>query len=86
MEQDGIQETARDTYDVRYLLRWGGEDRLSLDFILTGDNANLALLQDNQPGADESAGQVDQRVYRATDLDDLRAAVQRKLTQQRNVA
>ena len=86
LEQQDVQETARDTYDVRYSLRWGGEDRLSLDFILTGDNADLVLLQDNQPGAPERVGQVDQRVYRLDQIDDLKAAVEEKVISQLKAA
>ncbi len=86
LEQQDIQETARDTYDVRYLLRRGGEDRLSLDFILTGDNANLVLLQDNQPGVPERVGRVDQRVYRLDQIDDLKAAVEEKVISQLKAA
>ena len=79
LEQQDIQETARDTYDVRYSLRSRGMDRLSLDFILTGDNADLVLLQDSQTGTHKRAGQVDQRVYRLDRIDDLKAAVEEKV-------
>ena len=78
LKQQNIQETARNTYDVRYSLSHAGRERLSLDFILTGDNADLVLLQDNQPGARE-VGQVDQRVYRLDQIDDLKAAVEEKV-------
>jgi hypothetical protein len=79
LEQQDIQETARNTYDVRYSLHCAGRDRLSLGFILTGDNANLVLLQDNQPGSEENAGPVDQRVYRLDQIEDLKAAVEEKV-------
>ena len=78
IKQQGIQETARNTYDVRYSLNQAGRERLSLDFILTGDNADLVLLQDNKLGARE-VGQVDQRVYRLDQIDDLKAAVEEKV-------
>ena len=79
LKQQGIHETARNTYDVRYSLRSRGMDRLSLDFILTGDNADLVLLQDNEPVAGETRRQVDQRVYRLDQIDDLKRAVQDKV-------
>ena len=50
---------------MRYSLHCAGRDRLSLGFILTGDNADLVLLQDNQPGSQKNAAQVDQRVQGA---------------------
>ena len=81
-QRDGFQETARNTYEVRYSLCRGGDDQPSLSFILTGDNADLVLVQDNQPPQGESPGQVDQRVYRLDEMDDLKAAVQEKIISQ----
>ena len=79
LEEQGFQETARNTYDVRYSLGRAGNDRLSFNFILTGDNADLVLLQDNEPVAGETRRQVDQRVYRLDQIDDLKRAVQDKV-------
>ena len=78
-----MQPTAGNAYAVRYTLRDPEEARLSLTFIVVGDNADLLLLkgQDRSGPRDDRAdpGQVDQRVYRLREVEEIKAAVKQKI-------
>ena len=79
-----MQQTAQNTYSVRYSLKDPDDAQLSLTFIIVEDDADFVLVQSNQrsgPGdARANPGQVDQRVYRLDNLDEIRRAVQEKIT------
>ena len=83
---DQFQETARNTYEVRYSFCGADDNQTLLTFILTGDDIDIVLLQDNQPAGRESPGQVDQRVYRLDEMDDLKRVVQDKIITHLNMA
>lgn len=83
LQQQGIQETARNTHELRYSLFRDGDNQLSLSFILTGDEGNTVLLRQNDG---DGPGQVEQQVYRLTEIDDLTTAVQEKIIGQLEAA
>ena len=58
--QGAMEQTAQNAYAVRYSLRHVDEARLSLTFILVGDDADLLLLQRHEQAS--PPGRVDQRV------------------------
>ena len=70
-------------YEIRYSLRHPDETRLSLTFIITGDKADLVLLQGHQRSTarnlNADPGAVDQHVYRADEFDELKAAIKDKV-------
>ena len=78
-----MQQMAGNAYAVRYTLRDPEEARLSLTFIVVGDDADLLLLegQDRSGPRDARAdpGQVDQRVYRLQEVEEIKAAVKQKI-------
>ena len=83
LKQGGeMQQTAQNAYQVRYSLRLPDEARLSLTFVMVGEDADLMLVQTNQGSRDVRAnpGQVDQRVYRLDEIDEIKQAVQEKIT------
>ena len=84
LEQRGpLQQMAESAYTVRYSLRHRGEVRLSLTFIVVGEDADLILLQGQEPSGPRdiraNPGQVDQQVYRLKKIDELKEAVQEKI-------
>ena len=78
-----MEQTAQNAYAVRYSLRQPDRDRLSLTFIVVGENADLILMQGRAgPGARDTRadpGQVDQRVYRLEKIEEIKAAVREKI-------
>ncbi|GEO19282.1 hypothetical protein [Microvirga aerophila] len=82
--RSAMQQTAQNAYAVRYSLQCPDEARLSLTFIVVGDDADLLLMQrhDRSDPRDLRAnpGQVDQRVYRLEQIEEIKAAVQQKIT------
>ena len=80
---DEMQLTAQNAYEVRYSLRHADDARLSLTFIVTGDNADLILLQgherSNPRDLSANPGQIDQYAYRLDEIDELKNAVREKI-------
>src|SRR5215211_3557986 len=78
-----MQQMAGNAYAVRYTLRDPEEARLSLTFLVVGDDADLLLVegQDQAGSRDVRAdpGQVDQRVYRLQEVEEIKAAVKKKI-------
>jgi hypothetical protein len=76
-----MQQMAGNAYAVRYTLRDPEEARLSLTFLVVGDDADLLLLkgQDQSGSARANPGQVDQRVYRLQEVEEIKAAVKKKI-------
>src|ERR671910_997344 len=78
-----MEQTPQNAYAVRYSLRQPDEDRLSLTFIVVGEDADLVLMQGRAgPGARDTRadpGQVDQRVYRLERIEEIKAAVREKI-------
>ncbi len=84
LEQRGsMKPIAQNAYSVRYSLRHPNEVRFALTFIVTGEDADLLLLQAHGRAgpADMRAnpGQVDQRVYRLEKVDEIKQAVREKI-------
>jgi hypothetical protein len=63
-----MEQTAQNAYSVRYSLRHTDDTRLALTFIVTGEEANLLLLEAQERSGPQdiraNPGRVDQRVYR----------------------
>src|SRR5215208_2993783 len=78
-----MHQMAGNAYAVRYTLRDPEEARLSLTFLVVGDDADLLLVegQDQSGSRDVRAdpGQVDQRVYRLQEVEEIKAAVKQKI-------
>ena len=79
-----LHKTAKDTYQVRYSIHDESDARLSLTFILTGENADKILFQSHQRSMPRNVaanpGQIDQHVYRLNEMTDLMQVVQEKVT------
>ena len=76
-----VKQTARNTYDVEYLMGGYGS-QLSLRFIVTGERADLVLFQSREKREQADAkdpGEVDQHVYRLEEIDHLKQAVEDKV-------
>jgi hypothetical protein len=85
LERNGaIQQTAQNAYAVHYCLKQSGEARLSLTFMVVGEDADLILMQGHETSGPQDVradpGQVDQRVYRLDRLEEIKAAVREKIT------
>jgi hypothetical protein len=80
----GMQQTAQNAYAVRYSLRHRDNWRLSLTFLVVGEQADLVLMQGHERTGPRDVradpGQVDQRVYRLEKVDEIKAAVQDKIS------
>src|ERR687894_756825 len=67
LERHAVKPIARNTYDVEYIFRSSGDTMLELGFIVTGNNADVILLQTRKTSGDQSRnvdpGQVEQRVF-----------------------
>jgi len=78
-----MQQMAGNAYAVRYTLREPDKARLSLTFLVVGDDADLLLLKGQDQSGSRDArvdpGQVDQRVYRLRELEEIKAAVKKKI-------
>jgi hypothetical protein len=83
LEQTGPMEPiAQNVCSVRYSLEYPDEARLALTFVVTGEGADLLLLQaDEHDSRDIRAdpGPVDQHVYRVEEIDGIKRAVQEKI-------
>ena len=82
-QRSPMEVTAQNVYAVRYSLRHPDDVRFTLTFIVTGEDADLLLVQ-----AQERTGprdirahpeQVDQHVYRLDEIDTIKQAVQDKI-------
>ncbi len=82
-QRSPMEPTAQNVYAVRYSLRHPDDVRFALTFIVTGEDADLLLVQ-----AQERSGprdirahpeQVDQHVYRLDEIDTIKQAVQEKI-------
>jgi uncharacterized protein YfcZ (UPF0381/DUF406 family) len=82
-ERRHVKQTARNTYDIEYLMRDDGKSQLSLRFIVTGENADLVLFQirekPKQADSKEYPGEIDQHVYRVEEMDHLKEVVEDKV-------
>ncbi len=78
-----MEVTAQNAYTVRYSLQHPDDVRFALTFTVTGEEAELVLLQSQErAGAQDiraNPGQVDQRVYRLESIDEIKGAVQERL-------
>ena len=78
-----MEPTAQNACAVRYSLRHPDEARLSLTFIVTGEDADLLLLREQERSGPQdirsNPGQVDQRVYRLEQVEEIKEAVQAKI-------
>ena len=79
-----MKPAAQNAFTVRYTLGYPDEVRFALTFVVTGDDADLLLVHAQQhTGAKDimaDPGQVDQRVYRLEKIDEIRRAVQEKIS------
>ena len=82
-QRSPMEPTAQNACAVRYSLRHPDEDRLSLTFIVTGEDADLLLLREQERTGPQDVrsdpGQVDQRVYRLEQVEEIKEAVQAKI-------
>jgi len=82
--RSAMQQTAQNAYAVQYSLQYPDEARLSLTFIVVGEDADLLLMQRHERSdlrdIRADPGQVDQRVYRLEEIEEIKAAVQQKIT------
>jgi hypothetical protein len=78
-----MEQTAQNAYSVRYSLRHPDDTRLALTFIVTGEEANLLLLEAQERSGPQdiraNPGRVDQRVYRLGKVEEIKQAVQEKI-------
>ena len=79
-----MKPAAQNAFTVRYSLQHSDNARFAITFVVTGDDADLLLVQTQQhTGAKDimaHPGQVDQRVYRLEKIDEIRRAVQEKIS------
>jgi hypothetical protein len=79
-----MEATARNAYAVRYSLRHPHDFGFALTFIVTGEDADLLLLQAQEYSGEQdlraNPGQVDQRVYRLEKIDEIKKAVREKIS------
>jgi hypothetical protein len=78
-----MQPTAQNAYEVRYSLRHADNARLALTFIVTGENADLILLQGHERfgprNLNANPGQFDQHAYRLDELEELKHTIRVKI-------
>ncbi len=84
LEQKGPMEPmAQNVCSVRYSLRHPNDGQLALTFVVTGEAADLLLLQAQEQSGlrdtEANSGPVDQHVYRVEKIDDIKQAVQEKI-------
>ena len=84
LERGGPMEpTAQNVCSVRYSLRHPDDVRFALTFVVTGESADLLLLQAQEQSGPRDIradpGSMDQHVYRVDDIDDIKKAVQEKI-------
>ena len=84
LQRNPMQQTAQNACEVHYSLRHPDEVRLSLTFLVVGDNADLILLQGQERSSPRDIkadpGQIDQQVYRLERIDEIKEAVPMKVT------
>jgi hypothetical protein len=85
LKQRGPMEpAAQNAYEVRYSLRHPDGVRFALTFIVTGEEADLLLLEAQERSGPENIkvnpAQVDQRVYRLEKIEEIKTAVQEKIS------
>ena len=85
LKQRGPMEpAAQNAFTVRYSLQHPDDARFAITFVVTGDDADLLLVQTQQHTSPKDImadpGQVDQRVYRLEKIDEIRRAVQEKIS------
>ena len=82
-QRSPMQPMAQNAYAIRYSVRHPDEVRLSLTFIVVGEEANLILLQGQERSGSSDVranpGQVDQHVYRLEQIDEIKLAVRDKI-------
>jgi hypothetical protein len=83
-QREAMEQTAQNAYAVRYSLRYPDEARLSLTFIVVGEDADLLLMQGHERSGPRdiraNPGQIDQHVYRLDEIEEIKAAVQQKIS------
>ncbi len=79
-----MEPAAQNAYEVRYSLRHPDGVRFALTFIVTGEEADLLLLEAQERSGPENIkvnpAQVDQRVYRLEKIEEIKTAVQEKIS------
>src|SRR4051794_25908400 len=78
-----MQQISLSASKVQYVLPHADQDRLSITFIVVGDEADCVLLQHHDSGSPDNRanpGQVDQQVYRLDRLDEIKQAVREKIS------
>ena len=83
-QRSSMEPTAQNAYEVRYSLRHSDDVRFALTFVVTGEEANLILVQSQERTGPQDIrsdpGQVDQHVYRLEEIDEIKHAVQEKIS------
>jgi hypothetical protein len=83
-QRSPMEPTARNAFTVWYSLEGPDKVQFALAFVVTGDDADLLLVQTRQHsgsrGVKADPGQVDQRVYRLENIDEIRRVVQEKIS------
>lgn len=78
-----LQPAAQNAYEIRYSLRHPDDARLALTFIVTGENADIVLLEGHERSEPRNLsanpGQVDQHAYRLHEIEALKNAVRAKI-------
>ena len=85
LKQRGPMEpAAQNAFTVRYSLQHPDNARFALTFVVTGDDADLLLVQTQQHTSPKDImadpGQVDQRVYRLEKIDEISKVIQDKIS------
>lgn len=79
-----IEPVAQNAYEVRYSLQHPDGVRFAVTFIITGEDADLLLLEAQERFGPEdikaNPAQVDQCVYRLEKIGEIERAVQRKIS------
>ncbi len=79
-----MEVTAQNVYVVQYSLRHPNDVRFALTFIVTGENGDLLLVQAQERSGPEDIkadpAQFDQHVYRLEKIDEIKKAVQGKIS------
>src|SRR3954452_21931605 len=82
-QETPMQQISQSASRVQYVLPNADQDRLSITFIIVGDEADCVLLQHHDSGAPDSRanpGKVDQQVYRLDRVDEIKQAVREKIS------
>jgi hypothetical protein len=83
-QRSPMEPTAQNAFTVRYSLRHPDNDRFALTFVVTGDDADLLLIQAQQHSGSRDVktnpGPVDQRVYHLENVAEIRRVIQEKIS------